>query len=354
MKLTVQQLPEHLKRNLLPIYFISGDEPYQKDVALQQIRGAALNQGYSESQVYHVDRKFDWQLLQQQACSMSLFAEKKIIELRLQSNKPGEGTKQFTQYAQALPEDTILIIVSPKLEPAQQNAKWFKAIANVGAVIAVWPIERKQLPQWVQQQMQQRGLQPDAEALALFCDRIEGNLLAAVQELEKLLLLTGAGTITAADISELVSDSARYDVFHLVDTALAGNIDYAVKIFYGLKAEGMEPVLIAWAFAREIRQLVSMSALIEKGTSVQAVCDQYRVWPKRQAVVKSSLKRGNGAYWAVCLRQCAQLDQIIKGQKMGNRWHELLQLLLRVSGNAYGYGRGDSRRTPVVMGSSLG
>lgn len=334
MKLSVQQLPEHLKQNLLPIYFISGDEPYQKDEALQQIRQAAIKQGFSERQVYHVDRKFDWNILQQQANSMSLFAEKKLIELRLQSNKPGEGTKHLTGYAQNLPADTILIIITPKLEPAQQNAKWFKTIAAAGAVIAVWPIERKQLPQWVQQQMRKRGLQPDAQALNLFCDRVEGNLLAADQEIEKLLLLSGQGPITAEDITELVTDSARYDVFALVDTLLAGDVDYGVRILYGLKGEGVEPVLIAWALTREIRQLVSMSTLVAQGTSIQAVCDQYRVWPKRQAVIKSALVRSDATYWANCLKQSAQLDRVIKGQKMGNRWHELLQLGLAVAGKS--------------------
>lgn len=331
MKLTVQQLPEQLSKSLLPIYFISGDEPYQKDVALQQIRAAALQQGYSERQVYHVDRKFDWQLLQQQASSMSLFAEK-IIELRLYSNKPGDGTRYLTEYATAIPDDTILIIVSPKLEAAQQNAKWFKSLEKAGAVLAVWPVERNQLPNWVKQQMQQRGLQPDNEALTLFCDRIEGNLLAAVQEIEKLLLLSGTGPVSVSDITELVSDSARYDVFQLVDTALSGDVDHAVKILYGLKGEGVEPVLIAWALAREIRQLVAMSAQIGNGTAVHAVCEQYRVWPKRQAAVKSALKRGAAGFWATRLQQCTRLDLIIKGQKMGNRWHELLQLVIDMTG----------------------
>jgi len=336
MKLALPQLTEHLQREILPVYFISGDEPFQKDQALNQIRTAAVDAGFTERQVYHVDRNFDWTQLQQQASSMSLFAEKKIIELRMRSNKPGDGAKALVTYCEAIPDDTVLIIVSPKLEPAQQKAKWFNAITQVGAGLAVWPIDRRELPQWATRRMQQRGLQPDAQALSLFCDRIEGNLLAADQEIEKLLLLSGAGEVSAEDIVELVTDSARYDVFNLVDTALLGDVEHSVKMMHGLKDEGQEVVLISWALAREIRQLISMARVVEEGKRLQAVCEQYRVWPKRRAAVLAALQRGNSGFWADRLQDCAQLDRVIKGQKMGNRWHELLQLLLQIAENPAG------------------
>ena len=188
---------------MAPVYFLSGDEPFQLDEAAAQIRQAAKAQGYTEREVYHVDRSFDWDLLTQSAGSMSLFAERKLIELRIPGGKPGDkGSKALVDYTQQLPEDNLLLIVSAKLDAAQTKSKWFKALDAVGATLAVWPLELQQLPAWLKKRMQLRGLQPSEDALTILAEQVEGNLLAADQELEKMLLLYGEGSITAEQVIE--------------------------------------------------------------------------------------------------------------------------------------------------------
>ncbi|MGW8228419.1 MAG: DNA polymerase III subunit delta, partial [Gammaproteobacteria bacterium] len=254
-------------------------------------------------------------------------------ELRIPGGKPGDtGSKALQRYCANPPADTVLLIVAGKLDKAQQNTKWFKVLEQTGVVVQVWPVEADKLPQWINERMRLRDMQPTPEALAMLADRVEGNLLAADQELEKLRLLTGGGKVDAEQVAAAVSDSARFDVFSLVDTALLGDPARAVRILYGLQAEGVEPVLVLWALAREIRSLSGMSRALQQGQAIGQVLTQYRVWDKRKRPVQAALQRYPLKRWQGLLWQVGEIERVIKGQATGKPWDELLQLTLKVAG----------------------
>lgn len=335
MNIPLQQLGTSLSKSLQAVYLISGDEPMQKDEAIHSIRQAATEQGFTERIVMDTHKGFDWDSLLAECQSLSLFGDKRLLELNLPTAKPGvDGGKALIQYTQQLSPDVVLLINAGKLEKAQQNTKWFKALSAAGAVVQIWPIEKARLPAWVKQRMQRRGMIPTADAVQMICDRVEGNLLAADQELEKLFLLHGEGDIDAEAVSQAVTDSARYDVFQLVDTCLQGDVNQSVRILNGLRGEGLEPVLIVWALARECRSLLQISRSIAAGQAVGQAMQSNRIWPKRQACVKQALQRFSSRHWQLFLWQLSELDKQNKGLKSGNIWHELVQLVMKIAGKS--------------------
>ena len=333
MKIPFQQLAATLTKQLAPVYLLSGDEPYQRDEACRLIREAARQQGYTERELYHVERGFDWQQLIEASNTLSLFAERKLIELRLPSAKPGtEGAKILQAYLENPPQDTILLIVAGKLEAAQLKSKWVKAIETAGTLVQIWPVETARLPEWIRQALARRELSAGPEALKLLAERVEGNLLAADQELEKLRLLYGPGALDVEQVRAAVSESARFDVFSLVDAALAGAADRVSRILFGLKAEGVEPILVLWALAREIRALTQMAEALAAGAKLDNVLYQQRVWEKRKPLVRQALQRisaRDARHWVM---RCSALDRLVKGFGAGRIWDELLELALSVAG----------------------
>ena len=335
MKLNFNQLESHLVKDLKPVYFLSGDEPFQLDEAARLIREMAKSQGYTEREVYHVDRSFDWDELIHSADSMSLFAERKVIELRIATGKPGDkGSKALVAYASQLPQDNLLLIVSGKLDTNQTKSKWFKALDAVGATLAVWPLEIQQLPAWLKQRMQLRGLQPTEDALTVLAEQIEGNLLAADQELEKLRLLYGEGPITAEQVLDAVSDSARFDAFALVDVALQGDAVRVSRILHGLKGEGEDVLHVLGALMYQLRMLEKMSAAVSNGQHLEQVFSQYRIWDKRKLVLNAGLNRHGLKRWQAFLLVAGRIERMCKGLATGKPWDELLQLTLRIAGVA--------------------
>ncbi len=334
MRLRAGQLAQHLQQGLAPIYLVSGDEPFQTDTATRQIREAAVVQGYGEREQFHVDGNFDWDQLQASASNLSLFAEKKLMDLRLPSGKsPGlDGGKALAAWAGAGNCETLLLINMGKLDRKQQQSKWFKALDKAGVVIQIWPVEAAQMPDWIRTRMQTRGMQPDQAAVQMLAERLEGNLLAADQELEKLRLLCGEGKVDVEQISTAVSDSARFDVFALVDTALLGDASRLMRIFSGLQAEGLQPVLVLWALMREIRSMTRMAWQLAQGNSVEQVLGQYHVWDKRKAPVAAGLRRHSLRRWQGMLYQAATVERVIKGRAAGAPWDELVQLGLKMAG----------------------
>lgn len=333
MRLRFDTLGSHIKQPLLPIYWVSGDEPFQVDEACKLLRSAAQQQGYSEREVYHVERGFNWDQLRQSADSLSLFAERKLIELRLPSGKPGtEGSKALVEYAKAAPTDTLLLIISGKLDTSTQKTKWFTAVESAGAWLAIWPIDTARLPQWIAQRMKLRNMQASPEALQLLSERIEGNLLAADQELEKLLLLYGPGTLDLSQVQSAVTDSARFDLFDFVDESQAGNADRVSRMLFGLRAEGVEPILVLWALAREIRSLAQMARSCAEGRTPDQAMAAMRVWDKRKPLIRKALSRERAEYWESLLKRCSELDKLVKGQGTGRIWDELLELALGIAG----------------------
>lgn len=335
MKLNFTQLSSHLTKTLQPVYFISGDEPFQVDESVRQIRELAKSQGYTEREVYHVDRSFDWNQLSHSADSMSLFAERKVIEIRIPTGKPGDkGSKALVAYTESLPEDNLLLIVSGKLDASQTKSKWFKALDAVGVTLAVWPLEIKQLPAWLKQRMQLRGLEPTEDALTILAEQVEGNLLAADQELEKLSMLHGKGTINAEQVLESVSDSARFDAFALVDVALQGDAVRVSRILHGLKSEGEEVLHVLGALMYQLRMLEKMARANANGQNLEQIFSQYRIWDKRKIVLSAGLKRHGLKRWQAFLLIAGRIDRMCKGLATGKPWDELLQLTLRIAGVA--------------------
>ena len=333
MQLKPEQLDAHLNKQLAPVYFISGDEPLRVMEAADAVRVAAREQGYGEREVLTVQAGFDWSGLHAGGGNLSLFSERRIIDLRLPTGKPGkEGAQALRDYAEQPPEDTLLLVTAGKLEPAARKSKWVQALDAAGVVMFVWPLNAQEFITWIGQRMRRRGLVPTDEAVGMLADRVEGNLLACVQEIDKLYLLQGEGEVDAQAIARLVADSARFDVFTLVDAALAGKPARSVRILRGLQGEGVAPQVVLWALAREIRTLAAMTARVADGEAVPAVLARYRVWANRKALVGGALQRLRPAQCTAMLRQCARIDRISKGQGAGNAWDELLQLTCRLAG----------------------
>lgn len=331
MKLTSRQLDAHLKKSLLPVYLLSGDEPLQIQECADQIRGAALAQGFTERQVMHAETGFDWSTLQHEAAAMSLFAERKVLDFRLPSGKPGrEGSAAIAAYLAHPPEDNLLLITAGKLDKSARNTAWFKAIDKSGAVIQVWELNPGDTLRFVRERLERAGFLPDQDAVRFLTERVEGNLLAAVQEIEKLRLLREPGQLAGDDILAAVVDSSRYDPFELADAALLGDARRVVKITQGLKGEDVPVNLVLWALTRDIRTLSDFATLQASGKNPNPALQA--VWKNRQSMIHRAVRRHSAETWQQLLRFCTLIDRTAKGLRQGNSWDELLQLSLMLAG----------------------
>lgn len=331
MKLRSEQLPQHLKSNLAAIYLVSGDEPVLVQENCVAIRETAKAQGFDERIAFQVDKAFVWDDLIAATHNLSLFSDKSLLELHLPTAKPGDkGGKILQSYVTNPPADKLLLIITNKLDAATQKTKWFNAVAEKGVIVQTWPITIAQLPGWIASKMQKLGLNADAEGLKLLAEYGEGNLLAVVQEIEKLQLLYGNATLTAQQIMTAISDNARFNVFDLVDTVLVGDLGKGLRILRSLKTEKTEPTLVLWALARELRSLITMAVQIERGNVMDAVLQQNRVWQQRKLAIKTALQQHKSIALKKMLQQCAKLDRIIKGAEIGNVWNELETLAIKL------------------------
>lgn len=332
MRIKPEQIGAHLKRALAPVYLVFGDEPLQVAETCDVIRAAARAQGYGAREILHAGPGFDWAALTLAASNLSLFAERRLLELRIPGGKPGEaGAEALVNYAAQPAPDTLLLVVCPKLDGATQKSKWFGALEQAGVVVQVWPVTARELPAWIMQRAPAKGMRLSQEAAALLALRVEGNLLAAAQDLEKLYLLHGAAQLDADTVAAAVADSARFDVYDLADSALSGDAPRAARILNGLRGEGVEPTLVLWALARELRALAGMAHEC-RGANVEQVLVKYHVWDKRKAVIKKALQGRSADYWRGLLRHAARVDRVIKGIATGAVWDELLQLSVGLAG----------------------
>ncbi len=350
MRVYPERLQQHLAGTLAKVYLISGDEPLQLGECSDAIRRAARDAGHTSREVIEAGGSYDWQQLAAEAAAMSLFAEKKIIDLRIPGGKPGaEGGRALAAYCADPPPDTLLLLTLPKLERQQQQTKWFKAIDAAGVVVRVWPIEPQQLPAWIRQRLEAVGIRPSDEAVGMLADRVEGNLLAARQEIEKLLLLHGSGPLGAEELSAAVADSARFDVFELVDSALRGESGRCVHILDGLRGEGLAPAVILWAVHREARSMARISADVARGMSPDQAIDRASVFRKRSGLVRKGLGNLRTAEWLQLLDDCHEADGAIKGRSTRDAWLLLENAVLAMSGQT------DSKRSvPRARGARAG
>jgi DNA polymerase-3 subunit delta len=338
MQLSIANLDDHLRRGLAPAYLVYGDEPLLVNEACDAIRAAAQAAGFGERERYTVEPGFDWNALYAASQSLSLFAERRLIELRLPTGKPGEtgANMMMDMLAQPSP-DTVLLVVAGKLEKRDRETKWVTAIAEAGAVVAIYPVEAAQLPAWITRRMRARGLVPGPGVAELLAHHMEGNLLAAAQEIDKLAMARVAGaTISADDIEDGLGDNARFTVFGLADSCLQGEAATIERILGNLRSEGVEPVLVLWALARETRELTHMAAELEAGKPLAAVLESRRVWAKRRPLVSRALKRLSLARCHDLIQRAARADRAIKGRLLADPWQELECLALGLANAAPG------------------
>ena len=327
MRLKPEQLESALQKSLAPIYLISGDEPLQLGEAADAIRQATRRAGFTVREVISVETGNEWPQLAAEADSLSIFADKKLIDLRLPSGKPGQdGARALQAYCQRPPDDTVLLISAGKFESASLKSQWLQAIDHAGVVVQVWPLLGSELTAWLQRRAERKGMRLDNDATKSLAARIEGNLLAAAQEVEKLFILHGSTRISKAMIEDDVADSARFDVFKLMDALLAGKLNRAIKILNGLKAEGIAPPVVLWAISRELRTLFNLQFELKQGAQQETTFKKFQIWDKRKQTIQDSLQRLGLRQLQQLLSLSADTDKHIKGQLAGDAWESLFKL----------------------------
>ena len=329
--LRLEQLQAHLERELRPLYVIHGDEPLLALEAGDAIRARARANGFSERLVLAAERGFDWNELGASGASLSLFGDKKLIELRLVSGKPGsDGAEAIEAFCAKLPPDALTLVALPRLDRAGQASPWFKALEAKGVVINVYPVERARLPEWIAARLARQKQSAARDTLQFLADCVEGNLLAAHQEIQKLALLLPAGELDFDAVREAVLNVARYDATKLTEAMLSGERARLARMLEGLRGEGEAPPRVLWLLAEEIRAICRVQDGLAKGRSLAEVCREARVWgDARQTLVGRAAKKLPRAALLCALEHAASVDRVIKGVVKGDAWDELLQLGLR-------------------------
>lgn len=321
MKIQANQLSSHLKKSLAPCYLVTGDEHLLVDESLDAIREAARERGFGMRELHVATTGFDWAQLTASSGNLSLFAEQRIIELRLPTGKPGRiGGQAIIELTEQAGPELLFVVTAPKLDRSAAASKWAKSINQKGVSLPIWPIGLRELPGWIADRMRKAGLQPERDVVTLIADRVEGNLLAAGQEIEKLRLLLGEGPVSVEDVSNAVANSSRYDVYKLADAAMAGDATRAVKILGGLRAEGVEPVIVMWALTRELRTLSRLDAIIRQGGNLGSAMQKNGVWRNRQGLVRSCIGRHQPGMFHRMLKATGRADAAAKGQRAGDPW----------------------------------
>ncbi len=324
MNVRPDQLESALKKQLSPVYLVSGDEPLQTMEASDLIRSNCREQGYAEREIFEVDASFEWQDFHDEAASMSLFSSQRILDLRIPSGKFGkQGSQAIKQYLENPAEDTVVLITAGKLDKSAKNSAWFKAIDKQGMVIQCWPVDSGHLPSWLRQRFQSRDMNPDNAVIDYVCQNVEGNLLAAAQEIDKIHLFVGPGDISFENVREAITENSRFSVFDLADTALNGDAPRSIKILNSLADEGIEPLAIIWAIAKEIRLLC---LVVADPASAEYTLKRSGVWGNRMPLFKACLSRHNEKTLRSLLQRCMKIEGVSKGFEDGNARDELRML----------------------------
>ncbi len=332
MKLHANQLSSHLQNKFAPCYLISSDEHLLVNEALDQVRGAAREQGFTSRESLVATVGFNWSQLAAIGANLSLFADKRIVELRLPTGKPGrDGSAAICEFVEQLGAELLLIVITPKLDRNTSNSKWVKTLSATGVFLPIWPVALRELPGWIGDRMRRVGLRPDSDAVNMIADRVEGNLLAADQEVQKLRLILGEGVVTGDDVSNAVASSRRFDVYKLVDAAVAGDAKRAMKILNGLRGEGVEPVIVMWALTRELRMLAMLADSVRQNIDLGAAMNKQHVWSSRQAMVRACIGRNSHTDLYRYLKATGRADAAAKGQAAGDPWQLAADIVLGLS-----------------------
>jgi DNA polymerase-3 subunit delta len=339
MQLRLDALDAHLTKSLAPLYVITSDEHLLALEAADKIRRAARAQGLTEREVLVAERYFKWGELLAANQSQSLFGDRKLIELRIPSGKPGkDGGQALQEYVGSLNPDNVTLITLPKLDWQTAKAAWVGALQQAGVYIDIPLVERAHLPAWISMRLATQQQSADKQSVEFIADRVEGNLLAAHQEIQKLGLLYPAGKLSFEQVQDAVLNVARYDVFKLNEAMLSGDSARLVRMIEGLKGEGEALPLVLWAMAEEIRTLLKLRAGVAQDKGLGMLMKEYRIWGPRERLMEPALRRLKLPQLEAALQEAAQIDKMVKGLRAkafaGDAWDALLQLGLKVARGA--------------------
>ncbi len=332
MEIAPDRIEAQIQKGLAPVYLIWGEEDLLVLEAADQIRAAARAQGVDDRLVFEADAKYDWNELAVQSASMSLFSARRLIDLRLPTGKPGrEGGAFLRDYCDSGAADDVLMISAGKIDASSRKSAWYKAVEKHGVVVPCWPVAPQELPRWLQSRLQARGVQADASVCQSLADRVEGNLLAAAQEVDKLALLHQGGAITAEVVEATVADNARFDVYLLTETVLRGDAVRALRILRGLRSEDMAVQIVLWALHKEVRLVCAMRRALDTGRSPDHAFKGERIWRKRRMMLDQAVRRMGAKAWGWAVSELANIEQMGKGQKAGDPWQALEQWVVRLA-----------------------
>lgn len=333
MQLRADQLAAHLARPLAPLYLLHGDDPLLVAEAADAIRAAARQQGFSEREVLVTGQGFRWDSLRLAAGNLSLFGERKLVDLRIPNGKPGkDGGEALQRHAKAPPEGTVTLVTLPELDWATRKTAWFSALAEAGVAVELAAPQRDQLPRWIAARLARQNQSAPPEALAFIADHVEGNLLAAHQELQKLALLHPEGPLSLAQVEQAVLNVARYDVDKLRFALLEGTPARCARLLAGLAGEGAAPPLVLWALAHEVRTLAQLRRAMDDGQALAGFFKAERIFDeRRRGALERALARLPAARLRTALLHAARIDRMIKGLAKGDVWDEFLTLCLRLA-----------------------
>jgi len=331
MQIKANQLAGSLKRGLAPIYLVGGAEPLLLLECCDQIRVAAKAQGYIERELLQVESGFDWSALRQ-AAAPSLFASRKIIDLRLRTGKPGqEGARVLSEWADAPDPDMLLLVSCEQWDASSRKSKWAASLGKAGQRIDIWPVSAQELPRWLEQRMQQHGMQPEPEVLRILADRLEGNLLAARQEIDRLALIKGAGTVTVDDVMKVVADSSRFDAFALAEHMLTGNLRDGLRVAAGLKRMDTPLPMLLGALLKELKVIETYRLAMRGGEQETMVFRRLNIWQNRQNTVRTAARRLNTLELFGAFKMLSLIDRQSKGRTAGDPWQSVDALLIQLS-----------------------
>ncbi len=328
-KLFYPQLASALKKGLSTVYLISGDEILLVNEACDSIRQAAKAQGFDERQRFDVEAKFDWSILLEACNSLSLFSSKKIIELHVKGKLPDAGKKALIRYLERPSNDVLLLLIFPKLDSSASRSQWVKIITEQGNWLPVWPLNDEQLVSFLQKRLQQKQLRLDPSALRLLIEKTEGNLLASAQEIEKLSMQFPSGSeVSGKQLLEEIADSSRHNVFDWVDKVLLGKANAALNALVRMREEGSELSVLLWAITKEVRLLLCLHTLTNKGIDIRAAMDQQNIWRQRQGITQQAWQRLNSAQLEQALLLANGIDQSVKGVNKQCPWTQMNEFVL--------------------------
>lgn len=330
MRVAFEHLSRQLEGRIAPLYTVVGNELLLAIEAADLIRARARQAGYTEREIFVLDTYPNWGELQHRGNSLSLFGQRRIMDIRIPSGKPGvQGGAVIEQYCRSMPPDTVTLVTLPRMDQQGQATKWFKALEEAGVMVSILPVERARLPAWIGERLHMQGQGAEDDTLQFLADKVEGNLLAAHQELKKLALLYPAGPLSFNEIKDAVLDVARYDVFKLSSAMVAGKIARYVRILGGLRGEGTPLPLIIGTLSGQVRSLIMIQRGLNSGRSAAHVMKQIRIWRDQQSSMENAAKLLSPNQLTAALVHAARIDRISKGVGKGDPWDELLQLGLR-------------------------